>query len=522
MPSSSLLPADPSVLFTTAGMQQFKPYFLGEKSPYGNRVASCQKCFRTSDIEAVGDTNHLTFLEMLGHFSFGDYFKKETIEWTFEFLTKVLEISTDRIAATVFKGDDKVPFDKESYEAWLKFLPKKQIKKGSREDNVWGPVGEEGPCGAANEVYIDELEVATLVFMEYFCVKDGSLTFLLHKGVDVGWGFERAAMIAQDKKNIFETDLFEPLMAILPADLPERKKRITADHARGIVFLVSDGVRPSNKEAGYILLRLLRRLIVLMKDGVDPQKIFNLIIEKYKDSYDNLDKDAVKVVFGEEYKKFNKALSRGFEELKKIKEINAKNAFKLYESFGLPYEVIKEIGGSKATVLTQEDFNKELLLHQEVSRAGAQKKFGGGGEFSPKLHTATHLLHAALREILGGRVKQMGSDITSQRLRFDFSHPQKMSQGELQKVEEMVNEKIKDDLEVKIEEVSYGEAIKSGALAFFREKYPERVTVYSIDSFSKEICAGPHVRRTGELGRFKIIKEESSGAGVRRLRAILE
>ncbi|MFH1780523.1 MAG: alanine--tRNA ligase [Candidatus Nealsonbacteria bacterium] len=530
VPSSSLIPDDPSVLLTTAGMQQFKKYFLGTADPkkdFGvRRTTSIQKSFRTSDIDEVGDETHNTFFEMLGHFSFGDYFKKETIEWTFEFLTKVLKISTDRITATVFEGDDKIPFDEESYKMWSKFLPERQIKKNPRKDNVWGPVGDEGPCGAANEVYIDGLEVATLVFVEYFCAKDGLLAPLSQNGVDVGWGLERVVMAVQGKKNIFETDLFEPIVAVMPADLSERKKRIAADHARGIVFLVSDGVRPFNKETGYVLRRLLRRLIILTKNGVTPQKLFDLIVEKYKVFYTNLDKDAVNAVFDEEYKKFDKALDKGIEELEKIEEIDAKNAFKLYESFGLPYEIIKEIGGSKAAELTREDFEKELTGHQEVSRAGAEKKFKGGladhSEQTIKYHTAAHLMLAALREVLGQDISQKGSNITSERLRFDFSYPQKMTEDEIKKIEAIVNQKIKEDLQVICEEMTLDEAKKSGSTGVFENKYGEKVTVYAIDNFSKEICAGPHVKKTGALGHFKIVKEESSSAGIRRIRAVLD
>jgi len=541
--SSSLIPDDPSVLLTTAGMQQFKKYFLGEADPekdFGaRRAASIQKAFRTSDIDEVGDKSHDTFFEMLGHFSFGDYFKKETIEWTFNFLTKVLKISVDRIAATVFEGDDKIPFDEESYKTWLKFLPAKQIRKNPRKDNMWGPVGDEGPCGAANEVYIDGLEVATLVFVEYFCAKDGSLAPLSQKGVDVGWGLERITMITQGKKSIFETDLFEPLMAAMPIGLSERKKRIAADHSRGIVFLISDGVRPSNKEAGYILRRLLRRLIILTKDGVKPQELFGLVVESYKDFYANLDKDAVDAVFDEEYKKFDKALNRGVEELGKMKEIDAKNAFKLYESFGLPYEVIKEMGGSKAATLTREDFEKELALHQEVSRAGAEKKFKGGladdGAETVKYHTATHLLLAALREVLparigfakgdaggGPEIYQKGSNITAERLRFDFNYPQKMTDIQIKKVADLVNQKIKEDILVEMKEMPKEEALKLAKVSFEPGKYGATVKVYKVGDFSIELCGGPHVKRTSELGSFKIAKEESSGAGIRRIRAVLE
>lgn len=522
VPSSSLLPTDSSVLLTTAGMQQFKEYFLGKKSPFGNRVASCQKCFRTSDIDNVGDISHLTFLEMLGSFSFGDYFKEGAIKLAYQFLIDICKLKIENLTFTYFKGDGEVPEDSESKNIWLKLgIPEDKITGRGREDNFWGPTGEEGPCGPTTEIYINGTEVWNIVFNEHFQDKDKKLTPLKQKGVDTGMGLERLAMAIQNKPNVFETDLFKPLMEILPDSLPERQKRIVVDHARGIVFLISDGIRPFNKEAGYVLRRMLRRLIVLMKDGLDPKKLFDLVVKKYQDFYPNLDKNTVNAVFDEEYRKFNQALKKGLAELEKMVEIDAQNAFKLYESFGLPYEVIKEIGGAKAVALKREDFDKELEAHQAVSRAGAQSKFGGGGAFSPRLHTATHLLQAALRSVLGSHIQQMGSDITSSRLRFDFAHPQKMSEAEIKKVEALVNQKIEEDLEVKKAEMSYNEAIKQGVLAFFKEKYPEKVTVYSIDDFSKEICAGPHAQRTGELGFLKIIKEESSGAGIRRIKAII-
>ena len=532
VPSDSLLPADSSVLFTTAGMQQFKRYFLGEKSPYGERAVSCQKCFRTSDIDEVGDDSHLTFLEMLGHFSFGDYFKKETIAWTYELLTRVFAIHPNRVSVTVFVGDEIVPFDQESYDAWLHFLPEKRIKKGPREDNIWGPVGPEGPCGAANEVYVDNLELATLVFMDYYCSKDNSLKPLSQKGVDVGWGLERLVMVMQGKSNVFETDLFLPIIAAIPGQ-NEKAKRIIADHVKGAVFLISEGVLPSNIEQGYVLRRILRRAMrfgkLLFLPGNFLLPLAQRTIEIYQTVYPEIKSQETDIltVIQKEGEKFERTLSQGLKQFEKISgkqvaEISGKDVFHLFDTYGFPPELTEELAGEKGLKADLKGFDEAFKKHREVSRAGVKAKFGGGGEFSPELHTATHLLHTSLRKVLGGHVKQMGSDINLQRLRFDFTHPQKTTEEELKKIENLINQKIKENLEIKKEEMDYRDALSSGALAFFKEKYPERVTVYSVDDFSREICAGPHVQRTGELGFFKITKEEGCGAGIRRIRAILQ
>ena len=552
VPSSSLLPDDPSVLFTTAGMQQFKPYFLGKADPmkdFGSRrTTSIQKSMRTSDIDEVGDESHLTFFEMLGHFSFGDYFKKETVNWTYEFLTKELGIDKGRISATIFSGDKKIPFDEESYNAWAALLPNDKIKKGPREDNVWGPAGPEGPCGAANEVYVDNLEVATLVFMEFYCDKNQDLTPLSQKGVDVGWGFERIAMISQGKKNIFETDLFAPLIEKLPSSFSEKYKRIIADHIRALVFLISDGVLPSNKDQGYVLRRLIRRIIVheylAHLDGFSIKDVISFVIQMYDKIYPELQNSKIIGEFEKEKEKFNKTLKNGLKELEKAESIDSATAFRLYESFGLPYEIIKEIGEQKAVDLKREDFDKEFKKHQEKSRAGAEKKFGGHGlllntgelkagneeelKKATKLHTATHLLQAALRKVLGDEIQQRGSDITAERFRFDFTFPRKLTPEELKKVQDLVNQAIEEDMEVVREEMPYEEAIKKRAMAFFKEKYPEIVSVYSVidkktgEVFSRELCGGPHVKHTGEIGGIKIIKEESISAGIRRIRVALK
>lgn len=533
--SSSLIPTDPSVLFTTAGMQQFKPYYLGGKSPYGSNVASFQKCFRTSDIEEVGDESHLTFLEMLGNFSFGGYFKKEAIKLAYEFLFNELKIPLEDVIFTVFEGDKDVPEDKESIEIWRSLgVGEDKIKKCGRGDNFWGPTGLEGPCGPTTEIHIRGIEVWNLVFNEYYQDKDKGLTPLGQKGVDTGMGLERLAMAVQGKKNIFETDLFGPILKEVPGS-DEKSRKIIADHAKGAVFLISEGILPSNVERGYVLRRILRRAIRYGKLLNLPEEFLiplaQKTIEIYKDVYPELEskEEEILTVIQREEEKFEKTLEAGLKEFeKRYKEgvfatsASGLTAFDLYQNYGFPLELTEELVKEKELKIDEESFKEAFRRHQEVSRAGAESKFGGGGEFSPKLHTATHLLHAALRKILGGHVKQMGSDITSQRLRFDFSHSQKLTAEEIKKVEDLINQKIKEDLEIKREEMSYEDALSSGALAFFKEKYPERVVVYTISDFSKEICAGPHVKKTSGLGLFKIIKEESSGAGVRRIKAVLQ
>jgi alanyl-tRNA synthetase len=544
VPSSSLLPADPSVLFTTAGMQQFKEYFLGKDSPYGKKVTSCQKCFRTSDIEKVGDTSHLTFLEMLGNFSFGDYFKKEAIKFAYDFIKKELGLEIDFVS--VFAGDKEVLPDKESEKIWLNLgIPQSKIKKMGREDNFWGPTGLEGPCGPTSEIYLKGFEVWNLVFNEYYQDKDGKLTPLKQKGVDTGMGLERLAAVVQKKESVFETDLFKPIIKELEkkankaynSDL--KSYRIIADHIKSAVFLISEGIFPSNVERGYALRRILRRAIRYRKILDLPQNFLILLAQRVIEIYENIYPELkskqtdILVVIQNEEEKFGKTLEVGITNTVSIvidPGFNGEKAYNWYATSGVPFDIIKEIAEEEKRIKLGKsfelDFEKARKKHQEISRAGVEKKFGGVGKdaslIQARLHTATHLLHRALREVLGPHVKQMGSDITPQRLRFDFSHPQKMTSEEIKKVEDLVNQKIKEDLEVKKEEMGYEEAIKSGALAFFKEKYPGKVNVFSIGDFSREICAGPHVNHANELGHFKIVKEESSGAGVRRIRATLE
>lgn len=547
VPSSSLLPTDPSVLFTTAGMQQFKPYYLGEKSPWGKNVASVQKCIRTSDIEEVGDESHLTFFEMLGNFSFGGYGKKEAIEYAHEFITKELGLKIDYV--TVFspdkveKGDWRkgVPEDKESFEIWNSLGVKKIKKEGI--DNFWGPTGYEGPCGPTTEIYVNGVEIWNIVFNEFFCDKDRKLEKLETLGVDTGMGLERLAMVVQKAHTVFEADLFKPIMEKFPTRMREREKRIVADHIRGIAFLISDGVRPSNKGAGYVLRRLIRRVIVnqnLASKGTfsgndiysfDTTNLLALVVDNYGDFYKELNKKIVWTVFSEENSKYRYALNNGVREIKKYDSIDSKIAFKLFGSYGLTFEIIKDFAGGKAKDLKLEDFEQELKKHQELSRTASAGMFKGGlADEKPetiKLHTAHHLLLAALQELFGKQVKQKGSNINSERLRIDFSFERKLTDDEKKKIEDIVNDKIKQGFDVVRKEMPKEEAEKIGAEMEFGVKYSNTVSVYFIENkkgkvFSKEFCGGPHVKNTSELGKFKIIKEEAVSSGVRRIKAILE
>lgn len=562
VPSSSLLPDDPSVLLTTAGMQQFKKYFTQEldaKKDFGSLSAtSVQKCFRTSDIEEVGDKTHLTFFEMLGNFSFGGYFKKEAIHWAYEYLTKILGINTERITVTVFAGDKDVPYDSESFEIWHKEigLPVSKISKHDRKDNFWGPTGDEGPCGPTTEIYVDGVEVWNLVFNEYYCRegqegKEGKkLEKLKVPGVDTGMGFERLVAMMQGVEDVFQTDIFEPIIRKINEIAPhlkDREVRVFADHLRASVFLIADGVRPSNKEAGYILRRLLRRVLAYQTlydvHGDLLEIVWGTVKEKFGKFYPEINDPRILEVMEAEKDKFEQAIATGVKEVKKHPSIGPKEAFYLYETFGLPFELIKELAPEASKNLNRKEFDEEFKKHQEVSRAGAEKKFGGHGllldtgELKAKdeeelkkvtrLHTATHLMQAALRKVLGPEVQQRGSDITAERTRFDFAFPRKLTAEEIKKVEDLVNEVIQKDLPMQFKEMPKEEAEKTGALYFFKEKYPERVRVYYAghslkDAFSKEFCGGPHVTYTLTIGKFKIFKEEAVGAGVRRIRATVE
>jgi alanyl-tRNA synthetase len=539
--SASLLPTDPSVLFTTAGMQQFKPYYTGEADAMKDfgvlNTASLQKVMRTSDIDEVGDETHLTFFQMLGNFSFGGYWKELAIAYAYEFIVKELGLKIDYVS--VFGGEDNIPADEESEKIWQTLAKndelKIEIKKMGKKDNFWGPTGDEGPCGPTTEIYVSGVEVWNVVFNEYYKHKDGKLENLKTAGIDTGMGLERLAAVIQ-KKSIFETDLFGLIMESIPKHLDTRTRRIIADHLRTVVFLASDGVIPSNKDQGYVLRRLMRRVMAfnVSKDIIDK------VIETYESQYPELraKRNEILDLYSEELAKFNKTLRSGLNELKGLQVVDAAGSFKLYESFGLPFEVVKDAAGERAKDLRREDFEAEFKKHQEKSRAGAAKKFGGHGllmdtgelkagneeelKKATRLHTATHLLHAALRKVLGNEVKQAGSDITSERLRFDFSFSRKLTPEELQNVEDLINEAVKKDFNVTREEMAYEDAIKSGAMAFFKLKYPPKVKVYSVGDFSKELCGGPHVSHTAEIGKVKIIKEEAVSAGVRRIRAVID
>ena len=561
IPSAPLIPEnDPSVLFTTAGMQPLVPYLLGEKHPAGTRLTDYQKCVRTVDIDEVGDNRHLTYFEMLGNWSLGDYFKEESIQMSFDFLTKELGIPVEKLSVTCFAGDEDCPRDNVAAETWKKVgIPEDHIYYYGKEDNWW-IAGEEGPCGPDTEMFYDTgkpacgpdcqpscdcgkyVEIWNNVFMEYFKDKNG-YTKLKQRNVDTGLGLERMTMLLQGKETPFDTELFEPIMKKLEElqkldDIQSR--RIIAEHLRSSMMIIADGGRPSNIDRGYILRRLIRRMIRHMnKLQIDLSELSTLIdinVENLQEMYPELNKnqETIKNVINEEKDKFVKTLAHGerefSKEIQKVKaegkdQIDGKVVFKLYDTYGFPPEVTQELAQENGMTIDLEEFNKLFKEHQEKSRLGSEQKFKGGladqNEKTIAYHTATHLLHQALRTVLGDHVKQSGSNITEERLRFDFTHPQKMTKEEIQKVEDLVNEQIKRDLKVNCEEMSYDDAKKSGAIGLFTDKYGDRVKVYTIGDFSKEICGGPHVTHTGDMGRFKIKKEESSSSGIRRIKAVL-
>lgn len=558
VPSFSLIPGDSSVLFTTSGMQQFKPYYLEKESPFGKETTSCQKCLRTSDIDDVGDDSHLTFFEMLGNFSFNSYFKEETVKLAIEFFLDVCKLPIDKMWFSYFEGDSQAPEDFDSKEILINNnIPEKKIIAMGREDNFWGPTGIEGPCGPTIDIYFELkddpcekganclfgckcgrfIELWSLVFNEYYQDKDKKVFPIEDrggkKGVDTGLGLERLSAAIQGKKTIFEIDLFEPLISIIGHDKKAKETRIIVDHIKGACFLISEGITPSKVDKGYILRRLLRKAIrckkVLQGDKNLLIDLAKKIIEIYKDIYPELDskREDILTVIKKEEDIFFSSIKAGRKEYNKLAELTGKAIFNLYSTHSVPLEMSMSWAEEDSKEIKNiDDFYKLQEEHKKISRAGAEKKFGGigngtQGEEAIKLHTATHLLHAALRKLLTDNVKQMGSDITSERLRFDFSFDRKLTDKEVIEIESLINKKIKEDLEIKKEELLLEEAIKKGSLSFFKEKYPEIVSVYSINDFSKEICAGPHVRRTGELGQFKIIKQESVGSGVRRIKAKL-
>jgi len=559
--SASLIPEnDPSVLFTTAGMHPLVPYLMGEKHPAGRRLVDVQKCVRTGDIEEVGDTTHHTFFEMLGNWSLGDYFKKESLEWSWEFLTakQWLGLDPQRLAVSVFAGDKDAPFDEESCKIWADLaVNKKRIAKLPKSANWWGPAGETGPCGPDSEIFywvgdMDKIpesfnddndlwvEIWNNVFMEYNKQRDGRFQKLEQKNVDTGMGLERITTVMQRLNDDYQTELWlnqiSEIEKLSGKQYSENKKemRIIADHLKASVFIMGDerGIGPTNTDQGYIVRRLIRRAIRYGKQlGITQElwtkEVAKIVIDDYKDIYPELEKnkDFVLEQLEKEEMQFSKTLEKGLRELRK-----GVDPFVLFTTYGFPIEMTQEISQEEGLKVNFKDFEKKMKQHQELSRTASAGKFKGGladnSVETTRLHTVAHLLLASLRKVLGEEVSQKGSNITAERLRFDFSYPEKLTDGQKTKVEELVNEAIQQDLPIICEETSLEEAKKSGAVGVFEAKYGERVKVYKIgengDIFSNEICGGPHIGRTGELGRFKIIKEESSSAGVRRIKAVLE
>ncbi|MDY5930699.1 MAG: alanine--tRNA ligase [Candidatus Ornithospirochaeta sp.] len=569
---ASLIPEnDPTVLFTTAGMHPLVPYILGQEHPAGKRLTDYQKCIRTGDIESVGDPHHLTMFEMLGNWSLGDYFKNEMIGYSFEFLTKVLGIPVEKLSVTVFEGDDEVPRDTEAAARWEELgIAKDHIYFMPREDNWWGPAGETGPCGPDSEMFYDTgrpscgpdckpgckcgkyFEIWNDVFMGYKKEKDGTYHEMARKCIDTGMGIERTVAVLQGKKSVYETEVFQPIIRAIEG-LCGRKYgdneeddisiRIISDHVRTSVFILGDqkGLAPSNVGQGYILRRLIRRAVRHGKKlGIDHAFLSSLalvVLDLYGKPYPELveHKDFILEELKKEEEKFSLTLTKGEKEFEKMlpnlmkgnsRVISGRLAFKLYDTYGFPIELTKELASEHGFDVDTEGFNTCFEKHQEISRAGAEQQFKGGladhSEQTTALHTATHLLHKALCEVLGGYVKQLGSNITAERLRFDFNHPQALTKDELKKVEDLVNEQIAKDLPVVCETMTLEQARDLGAAAQFDSKYGEKVTVYSIGDFSKEVCGGPHVTHTGDMGHFRIVKEQSSSAGVRRIKAVLE
>ncbi len=561
IPSAPVVPEnDPSVLFNTAGMQPLIPYLMGQIHPYGTRLVDYQKCVRTNDLDSVGDTTHHTFFEMLGNWSLGDYFKDEAIEWSFEFLTECLNIPVNKLAVTVFAGDDTIPFDEVSFNKWVSLgISEKRIAR-TVEDNFW-IAGESGPCGPDTEIFYfrseDEVpdvfdpnddrwvEIWNNVFMEFFKDKDGNVSLLPKQNVDTGMGVERTTAVLEGVLDNYRSSLWRDVIDLisrisgLPYEGNEKSMRIIADHLRTAVFISADpsGIKPSNTDQGYILRRLIRRAIRHAKKlGMDEfgdweQQIAKVIIDKYKSYYKELEENESVVldVLRDEKIRFSKTLVKGLREFEKVssncKEINGETAFHLYDTYGFPIELTVELASERDINVDIQGFELKFKEHQELSRTASQGKFKGGlsgdSEVEIKYHTATHLLNAALKQVVNKDVHQKGSNITSERMRFDFSCDHKLSDEEKKQTEDLVNKWISDGLDVTVQEMPKDDAIKSGAECMFIEKYPDIVTVYSIGDVSKELCGGPHVSNTKELGTFKIKKEESSSTRVRRIKAVL-
>lgn len=571
IPSASLIPEnDPTVLFTTAGMHPLVPYLLGEPHPAGTRLADVQKCVRTGDIDEVGDNSHCTFFEMLGNWSLGDYFKQDMIKWSYEFLTsdKYLGLSPDNLAVSVFAGDSDCPRDEESAKLWQDCgIKKENIFYLPKENNWWGPAGKTGPCGPDTEMFIMRgkscspdcspacdcghyLEIWNDVFMQYNKTADGKYEPLARRNVDTGMGLERTLCILQGKESVYETDLFVPIISAIETlcgkkysenAADTRAMRIIADHVRTSVFMLGDekGIVCSNVDQGYILRRLLRRAIRYIKQlGMnkgDIVSVANAVISRYKDAYPELTAagDKIRDEIAREEERFEKTLTAGIREFEKLcgylvgDTVSGKACFKLYDTYGFPIEMTEELAAERGLKINRVDFEKLFEEHRQKSHAGAEQRFKGGladnTEATARLHTATHLMHRALKTVLNDEnVNQKGSNITAERLRFDFTFGRALTAEEIAEVEKLVNEAIAADVPVVCEEMTVDEAKKAGAVGLFASKYGEKVKVYTMGKFSKEICGGPHAARTGELGHFKILKEQSSSAGVRRIKAVLD
>ena len=563
IPSAPLIPEnDPSVLFTTAGMQPLVPYLLGEPHPAGKRLTDYQKCVRTNDIDEVGDNRHLTYFEMLGNWSLGDYFKEESIQMSYDFLTKELGIPAEKLSVTCFAGDEDCARDEVTASCWKKAgIPEERIYYFGKDDNWW-IAGETGPCGPDTEMFYDTgkpkcseecnpscgcgkyVEIWNNVFMEFYKDENGKYSKLKQHNVDTGLGLERMAMLLQGKETPFETELFAPIMDKL-VELQKvdniASRRIVAEHLRSSMMIICDGGRPSNVDRGYILRRLIRRMVRHMnKLQISLDELVTLIdlnVENLKEMYPSIEinKETIKTVIIEEKDKFVKTLVKGEKEFEKeVGQVKAqgenivpgKVVFRLYDTYGFPPEVTEELAAESGMSIDKKEFEKLFKEHQEKSRAGSEQKFKGGlastGEIETKYHTATHLLNAALKQVLGSHVHQRGSNITAERMRFDFSHPTKMTDEEKKATEDLVNEWIKEAIPVEHLEMKKDDAIKMGAEAMFIEKYGDIVSVYKIGDKSIELCGGPHVHNTSELGHFRIKKEESSSSGVRRIKAILD
>ena len=569
--SASLIPEnDPTVLFTTAGMHPLVPYLSGEAHPAGTRLTDVQKCVRTGDIDEVGDSSHCTFFEMLGNWSLGDYFKKESIGWSFEFLTKVLGIELDRLAVSVFAGDADCPRDEESAAIWQACgIPADRIFYLPKKNNWWGPAGETGPCGPDTEIFIDTgkpacspncspacdcgkyLEIWNNVFMQFHKNADGTFSPLAKKNVDTGMGLERTLCVLNGHKSVYETDLFADAIRTISSlcgieygadEASTRAMRVVADHVRTATMMIGDenGIVPSNVNQGYILRRLIRRavrfarLINLPDDAL--LAIAKVYVEQYRSVYPEIGKNEETILheLAKEAAKFQATLAQGIKEFEKVigylpadcRRLSGKAAFRLYDTFGFPIEMTRELCAEKGLEVDLAGYEKAFADHQAKSRAGAEQTFKGGladnQEATSRLHTATHLMNAALRTLLDPNIRQRGSNITAERLRFDFNFERPLTAEEIKAIEDYVNAAIKADVPIVCEQMSVDAAKASGAIGVFDSKYGEVVKVYTMGEFSCEICGGPHAARTGELGHFKIVKEQSSSAGIRRIKAILE